>query len=80
MLSLGRDETTGRKRQKWVSGFRTKRDAEAALTEVLGRVQTGQFADPGRTTVAEFLEHWLDSAAPSVRPSRATSYRQVCRC
>ncbi len=79
VLSLGRDETTGRKKQKWVSGFRTKREAEAALTEALGRVQSGQFADPGRMTVAEFVEHWLESVAPSLRDSTASSYRQVCR-
>jgi integrase len=30
-------------------------------------------------TVAEFVEHWLESVAPSLRDSTASSYRQVCR-
>lgn len=77
VVSLGRDDETGRKRQKWVSGFRTKRDAQAALTEALGRVQAGQFADPGRATVAEFLANWLDAVTPSLRPSTVASYRMI---
>jgi integrase len=79
VLYLGRSED-GRKRQKWVGGFRTKREAESALTETLGRVQTGQWADPGRVTVAEYLAEWLEAVTPGVRPSTAASYRQVVRC
>jgi integrase len=41
-------------------------------------VQSGHFADPGRTTVREFLEHWLDSVTPSLRESTAASYRASC--
>ena len=75
VLYLGRDEATGTTRQKWVGGLRTKRKAEAALTEALGPVQSGHFADPGRTTVREFLLHWLDSVTPSLRETTAASYR-----
>ncbi|HET9690024.1 MAG TPA: tyrosine-type recombinase/integrase [Acidimicrobiales bacterium] len=78
VLELGRDAATGKRRQKWVGGFRTKREAEAALTAALGRLQAGQFADPGRTTVGEFLEHWLDSVAPTLRETTAASYRATC--
>ncbi len=78
VLALGRDDVTGRKRQKWVSGFRTKREAEAALTEALRRVQSGQFADPGRTTVSEFLDHWIESVTPSLRETTSSSYAAVC--
>lgn len=52
VLYLGRDEK-GRKRQKWVGGFHTRKAAEAALTEALHRLHTGVWADPGRQTVGE---------------------------
>jgi integrase len=76
VLYLGRD-ATGRKRQKWVGGFRTKREAEAAMVEALGRVHSGQFVDPGRLTVGEFLEQWIEAVAPGLRESTAASYRMV---
>jgi integrase len=76
VLYLGRD-SSGRKRQKWVGGFRTKRAAEAAMIEALGRVNAGQFVDPGRLTVGEFLEHWLESVTPGLRASTAASYAMV---
>jgi hypothetical protein len=76
VLYLGRDET-GKKRQKWLAGFRTRREAESALAEALGRVQAGQFAHPGRLTVGEFLEQWIDAAQCELRASTAASYRML---
>jgi integrase len=76
VLYLGRD-ITGRKRQKWVGGFRTKREAEVAMVEALGRLNSGQFVDPGRLTVGEFLEQWIEAVASGLRESTAASYRMV---
>jgi integrase len=78
VLYLGR-ANDGRKRQKWVGGFRTRKDAEGALSEALERVRTGSWADPGRQTVGEFLEDWLTAVTPSLRPSTAASYEQTLR-
>jgi integrase len=73
VLYLGRDDQ-GRKRQKWVGGFRTKREAEGALTEALERRRTGTWGDPGRQTVGEFLTAWLLATKPSLRDTTAASY------
>jgi Arm DNA-binding domain/Phage integrase, N-terminal SAM-like domain len=78
VLYLGRDND-GKKRQKWVGGFRTRKDAEGALSEALERVRTGTWADPGRQTVGEFLEDWLTAVTPSLRASTAASYEQTLR-
>lgn len=76
VLDLGAD-AAGRRRQKWVGGFRTRKEAEAALGVALGRVQEGTFADAGRLTVREYLETWLDGAAPSLAPSTVADYRRM---
>jgi integrase len=78
VLYLGRAQN-GKKRQKWVGGFRTRRDAEEGLTQSLDRVRTGTWADPGRITVAEYLEQWLDGIRPSLRPKTAASYEDALR-
>ena len=76
VLSVGRDET-GRRRQKWVGGFATKKAAEAALTEALGRLQAGVWADPGRQTVGEYLDDWLVAVKPTLDEATWTSYRRI---
>ena len=73
MLYLGRDESR-RKRQKWTGGFRTRREAEAALTSALGRMQAGTWVDPGRQTLAEYLDEWLASVKASLAPATWASY------
>lgn len=78
VLPLERDPETGRKRQKWVGGFTTKRACEAALAEALGRVQAGTFAaDSGRMTVAEYAKDWLAAIESTIRPSTFHSYSLV---
>lgn len=78
LVSLGQD-AQGRKRQKWYGGFPTKRAAEDALTETLERQRTGNYVDPGRTTVVAFLEEWLTAVTPGLRTSTAASYTDVLR-
>ena len=50
----------GKRRQKWVGGFRTKKEAEAGLAEALGCVHAGTYSDAGRQTVREFCEQWIE--------------------
>ena len=63
------------RRQKWHSGFATKRAAEAALTEILGRLQRGDYVQPSRATLAAFLEEYLAAARTTLRPATWEGYR-----
>lgn len=74
VVDVGRDED-GRRRQKWHSGFRTKREANEALTEILGELSTGQYVTPSKLTVRELLEQeWLPGVRSSLRPLTFESY------
>jgi Arm DNA-binding domain/Phage integrase, N-terminal SAM-like domain len=75
---LGRD-STGRKRQKWVGGFDTRRAAEDALVAALGKRRDGIAVDAGRMTVGQYLAEWLIGITPSLRPTTAQSYRNLMR-
>ena len=33
----------GRRKHRWHSGYSTRREAQAALTEILGRIQAGAY-------------------------------------
>src|SRR5215213_10634203 len=77
VVDLPPDPTTGKRRQKRVSG-RTKREVEAHAAELIQKANTG-FVDAGKVTVREFLDHWLVAVAPSLRPATARRYRDVAR-
>jgi integrase len=70
-------EPDGRRRQKQVGGFRTKKDAQAALNEALAGVQRGSYVTPSRQTVGEFLERWIEGARSELAVTAWTNYRDV---
>jgi integrase len=67
----------GKRRQKKCRGFPTKKAAEAALSELVGRAQRGPIAEPGRQTLAGYLEGWLPGVRVSRTGSTASNYRWV---
>jgi len=65
----------GRRRQAKRS-FRTKKEAQAALTELLAAHQTGTFVAPNRMPLREFVEPWLAGLANQGRkPTTLRGYR-----
>jgi len=64
------------RRQGCRSGFRTKKDAEAALNDLLGELQHGTYVQPAKITLAEFLSgEWLPAIEHTVRPTTLVGYR-----
>jgi hypothetical protein len=62
-----------RRRYRRKGGFATRREAEAALTDVLDRVQKRTHLDAGSQTTANYLEQWLAGKA-KLRSSTRRSY------
>ena len=78
VISLGRDPTTGKFKQKWLGGFATKREAEVRLTELLREMDTGAFVLPTKRTLGEFLESWLEEyARPNLAPTTVEGYEHI---
>ena len=69
----------GRRRQRQKGGFRTRKEAEAALAALLTDVQKGSVLEPSRQTLAAYLDDWLASAAPSLRPTTVQGYETAIR-
>ena len=80
IVDLGRDPVTGKRRQLWRSVKGSKRDAQVVLTQLLHQRDTGVDAPPGKTTVGEFLQLWLQTyAAPNTAPKTYERYEQLMR-
>ncbi|ACX51189.1 integrase family protein [Ammonifex degensii KC4] len=58
VFDIGRDPVTGKRKQKWLRGFRTKKEAEAALAQAIAEVERGTYIDPEKVTLAEYLKEW----------------------
>jgi len=78
VLSLGRESISGKKRQRWVGGFKTKRDAELALTRALAAQEGGGTVAATGLRVAEFLGDWLEAIRPSLKATTTKSYAERC--
>lgn len=80
VISLGKDPATGKYRYQWVSVKGTKKDAEKRLSELLHQLDTGTFVNPGRTTLAEYLQRWLQEyTKPNLSPRGFERYESITR-
>ena len=77
-VCLDRDPINGRRRQEWITVRGSRRDAEAKLTELLHKRNTGTEVDPRRITVKDYLRRWLrDYAEVNVSPSTYERYEEM---
>jgi integrase len=78
VLDEPRDPATGKRRQKWVKGGRTRKEAEAVRDDARDRRRNrGGWKAPSRLLLGEYLTGtWLPSVRAKVPPSTFTSYQQ----
>jgi integrase len=79
VVELERDPITGKRRQKWQSGFPTKKAALAAMADLVNSVNYGVYVEPTKQTVAEFATDWLAAIEPTLRPATHYSYGRNLR-
>jgi integrase len=75
-IDLGYDDS-GQRRQQQVGGFRTKKEAEAAMSEALAGLHRGTYVAPTRQTVRQFLEAWIVTAKSELAISAWANYSEV---
>ena len=67
-----------RRKQKWITVRGKKKDAEKKLTELLGTVDKGQFVEPSKMTLGQWLNEWLEAnLKPRVRESTYVRYKGI---
>ena len=80
VIELDRDPTTNKRQQKWITVKGSRREAERRLSEILHQQDTGSFAVPTKTTVADYLIRWLaDYARHNLTPRSFERYESVIR-
>jgi integrase len=78
VLELGND--SGKRKQKWITVRGSHGDAEKKLTELLHQMDTGIYVNPGKATVSNFLDRWLQEyARPNLSPRGFERYAGIIR-
>lgn len=79
-VSLGKNQQTG-KYESYYETFRGNRtEAQKRLRQILTELDKGVFAKPGKATVADYLNTWLqDYCKPSLSPRTLQLYSYICR-
>ncbi len=68
---------TGKRKQRWHGGFKTRREAELALAEIVRSLDSNTYISPQRLTLAEFVRNeWLPTMRTQVKESTWDSYRR----
>ena len=73
---LPRDEN-GQRRTAYVTVKGTRKDAEKELRAKLSTIDAGTHVDPSKLTVGEYLDNWLDKAAPLTAGTRTVERYRV---
>jgi integrase len=80
VVDSGQDAETGRRKQKWFSGFKTRGEAEDVLVTILGKLQKGETIDPDKTPLGTYLAKWVKGRRGELAPLSVTQYESVIRC
>jgi integrase len=70
------DERTGKKKQKYKSGYKTKKEAEIALAETNAKIFTGNYVEDRNYTLKQYLEKWYkEFCLPRLAQNTLNGYR-----
>ena len=72
-------DETGKRRRKWHSFSGTKRQAQEECARLVTALKAGNYIEPTRQTVAEFLDEWLAFIKPSVSQKTHERYTEILR-
>ena len=71
---LGRDPTTGKRIIKFKTVRGSKRDAQRELRNLLDAVDQGRHVDPGKLTLGQYLDEWLEGRGHALASKTAERY------
>jgi integrase len=67
----------GKRRRKWVTFYGTVRGAKIERNRLIAAMNAGDYVEPSKTTVSQFLERWLAHIKPNVSPRTHERYTQI---
>jgi integrase len=72
-----RDPLTGQRKRRWHSYKGTKRQAQIECARLISELSGGTYIDPSRTTLAAFLDRWIEHMRGQVSPRSHETYADI---
>jgi len=73
------DPATGKRKRRWHSFSGNKRGAQVECARLISLLNGGSYLEPNKTTVAHFLDRWLDDIKSKVAPRTHERYMEIAR-
>jgi integrase len=74
-----RDPATGQRKRKWHSFKGTKREAQVECARLISDMKADRYLEPHKTTLAQYLERWLEHMRSQVAPKTLARYSDLAR-
>jgi integrase len=78
-FDLGTDPLTGKRMTRFHSVKGTKREAETELVRLKAGADRGEYVDPSKATLSDFLDRWETWAAGQVSAKTLERYRELTK-
>lgn len=65
----------GKRKYLRKGGFRTQREAQKAMREVLSTIDNGSFVEPNQTTLGDYLAKWLEDKSANLKYGTMRKYK-----
>lgn len=79
-VTIGKDPQTGKRLQKSKGGFKTKKDCQVALAEIITHVDKGTYVESSEMLIKDYLDYWLDTyCKTNLAPSSYKRYKELCQ-
>jgi integrase len=77
VLFLGK-QSTGKRKYRWIRGFKTRREADTEMRRVLRSMDEGTYIEPSKETLGAYLDRWLATyAKANVAGKTYERYEQI---
>lgn len=76
-VNLGVDPVTCKNKEISKSGFKTKKEAEKALNELINSIENDTYTEDKRLLLKDIFELWLNTAKTSVEQSTYHFYEDI---
>lgn len=75
VVDMGKDPATGKRKQKRKRGFERKEDAERALADFISSFNKGDYIEPSKVTVEQFLNDWIEGKKLHIKEITYNTYK-----
>jgi integrase len=72
-----RDPANGKRKQIWHKFTGNRREAKSELARLVAERDAGTLIEPNKTTLAQFLDRWLEHIKPQISPRTHERYAEI---